>query len=402
MNPPAALLAASTTGAALLELGGVLVVLAVLGRTARALSLPTIPLYLVAGLLMGEGSAIPLDASSEFIRIAADIGVVLLLLLLGLEYTPAELHHGLRTGWPAGIVDLVANGAPGFLAGLLLGWGPVAAAVLAGVTYISSSGIIARQLLELDRIGNRETPTVLTVLVLEDLAMAVYLPLLGVLLVGAAPADAAVAIATAVAAVVAALLVATRYGRHVNRLLDTGSPELLLLGILGLALLIGGLAERVQVSAAVAAFLVGVALSDQVADRGRELLQPIRDLFSGLFFVFFGLQVDPRTLTPVLVPAAVLAVVGFATKTATGWWAARRDGIAIHGRRRAGLSLVARGEFSVVIAGLAVAAELEPKLGPMAVTYVMLLAVAGSIAMRFADSPALRNLTNRRARQPAR
>jgi CPA2 family monovalent cation:H+ antiporter-2 len=385
MNAPAALLAASESGDVLLELGAVLVVLAVVGRLAARLGLPSIPLYLVAGLLLGEGSAFPLEASTEFIRISADVGVVLLLLLLGLEYTPVELRTGLTSGWPAGLADLIANSAPGLAAGLLLGWGPVAALVLAGVTYISSSGIIAKQLFDLDRIANRETSTVLTILVLEDLVMAAYLPLIGVLLVGSAAAEAAISIVVAVSAVGVTLLIAARHSRHINRVLDTGSSELLLLSVLGLALLIGGLAERVQVSAAVAAFLVGVTLSDRVAERGREVLLPIRDVFGGLFFVFFGLQVDPGALPPVLVPALLLAIAGAATKTATGWWAAKQAGIGPRGRLRAGLSLVPRGEFSIVIAGLAVTAGTDPDFGPLATTYVLILAVAGSLAMRYAD-----------------
>jgi CPA2 family monovalent cation:H+ antiporter-2 len=385
MTTLSAVLAASESGDVLLELGIVLIVLAVAGRLAARVGLPSIPLYLAAGLLLGEGSVLPLEASEEFIGVGADVGVVLLLLLLGLEYTPRELRSGVRSGWAAGLVDLVANSVPGLLAGLLLGWGPVAAVILAGVTYISSSGIIAKQLFDLDRLANRETPTVLTVLVLEDLAMAAFLPLVGVLLVGESLAEATSSIAVAVAAIAATFFIATRHGDRISRVLDTRSPELLLLSILGLALLIGGLAERVQVSAAVAAFLVGVALSDRVAERGRELLMPIRDVFGGLFFVFFGLQVDPAALPPVLVPAVALAVAGAVTKSATGWWAARRAGIGPRGRVRAGLSLIPRGEFSIVIAGLAVAAEVDADFGPLTTAYVLILAVFGSLAMRFAD-----------------
>lgn len=166
----------------LIELGAVLLVLAVLGRIAARFGLPSIPLYLVAGLLMGEGSAVALDASSGFIRVGADIGVVLLLLLLGLEYQPEELTSGLRANWMAGLVDLVTSFTPGWLVGVMLGWSQPAAVLLGGVTYISSSGIIAKMLSDLDRLGNRETPVVLAILVIEDSVMAVFLPLTGVLL----------------------------------------------------------------------------------------------------------------------------------------------------------------------------------------------------------------------------
>ena len=379
-------MAATTGGGVLLELGGVLLALAVVGRLAARFRLPTIPLYLVAGLLLGEGTAIPLTASEEFIRIGAELGVVLLLLLLGLEYTPSELRQGLRTGWAAGAVDLVANAAPGVAGGLLLGWDPAAAVLLGGVTYISSSGIIAKQLFDLDRIGNRETATVLTILVIEDLVMAVYLPLVGVLVAGAGVTKGVLSVALALTVVASALLVSSRYGDRISRALDTHSAELLLLTVLGLTLLISGLAERVQVSAAVAAFLVGVMLSGRVAERGRQLLLPIRDVFGGLFFVFFGLQVDPASLTPVLVPALLLAAAGVVSKAATGWWAARRAGVGVRGRVRTAASLLPRGEFSIVIAGLGVAAGTESDLGPLATTYVLILAVAGSLLMRYADA----------------
>jgi CPA2 family monovalent cation:H+ antiporter-2 len=139
-------------------------------------------------------------------------------------------------------------------------------------------------------------------------------------------------------------------------------------------------AQRLQVSAAVGAFLVGIALSGPAATQAHRLIGPLRDLFAALFFLFFGLQIDPATLPPVLVPALGLAALTVLTKSLTGWWAARRAGVDRAGRWRAGAELVARGEFSIVIAGLG--AGLEPELGPLAAAYVLLLAVAGPILAR--------------------
>lgn len=377
--------AASTSGRILLELGVVLVVLAAVGRIAGRVGLPSIPMFLVSGLLMGEGGLVPLDASTEFVRVGADLGVIILLLLLGLEYSPDDLQYGLRSNWRAGLVDLGASALPGVVLGLVLGWGIVGAVLLGGITYVSSSGIVARQLADLQRVGNRETPVVLAILVIEDLVMAAFLPLVGVLILGLSPWRGAVSVGVAFVAVAVALLVAARYSQRISELLDSPSQEVLLLTILGMTLLIGGLAEEIEVSAAVAAFLIGLTLSGSVAQRGRELLLPVRDVFGGLFFVFFGLQIDPTTLVPVLLPAAGLALVTGATKAHTGWWAAARAGIGVRGRVRAATSLIPRGEFSVVLAGLGVAAGLDAELGPLAACYVLILAVVGSIAMRFAD-----------------
>jgi CPA2 family monovalent cation:H+ antiporter-2 len=276
--------------------------------------------------------------------------------------------------------------------GLILGWSLTASLLLGGVTYISSSGIVARLLDDFDRLANRETPTILSLLVMEDIVMALYLPIMAVLLVGASLAQGAIAAAIAVAVVAIALFVSFRFSHHVSRLVQSHSRELLLLGVLGLAFLVAGLAEAVQVSAAVGAFLLGLTLSGQVADEVRGLLPPLRDVFGGIFFVFFGIAIDPRDLPPVLVPALILALITAATKIWTGSWAARRSGIGPKGQWRAGLSLVPRGEFSIVIAGLGVSAGVNSQLGPLAAAYVLVLAVGGSLLMRYADripAPAL-------------
>jgi monovalent cation:H+ antiporter-2, CPA2 family len=369
----------------LLELGGVILGLGVLGRLAGRLGLSPIPLYLLAGLAFGEGGLLPLLTATEFIRPGAEIGVILLLLLLGMEYSAEELTQGLRRSAAAGIVDLALNFTPGLVAGLLLGWPPLAAFVLGGVTYVSSSGIAAKLLGELGRLGNRETPVVLSLLVIEDLAMAAYLPVLGGLLAAGGMLARTVPVLVALATVAVVLAVTLRWGHAVSRLVFTPNDEVLLLVVLGLALLIAGLAQRLQVSAAVGAFLVGIAISGPAAASAGPLLAPLRDLFAAVFFVFFGLQTDPAQLPGAVGPALALAAVTLLTKVAAGWWAARRVGIGVAGRLRAGTVLVARGEFSIVIAGLAVSAGLQGRLGPLATAYVLALAVLGPLLTRAAD-----------------
>ena len=120
----------------------------------------------------------------------------------------------------------------------------------------------------------------------------------------------------------------------------------MLLTVLGLTLLVAGLAEEVEISSAVGAFLVGVSLSGRVAEQSRQVLAPVRDLFAGIFFVFFGLQVDPADLGPAVGAAIALAVITGATKYYTGWWAARRAGIGPRGRIRAGDGARCRGASS--------------------------------------------------------
>jgi CPA2 family monovalent cation:H+ antiporter-2 len=368
-----------------MELGAIFLGLALLARLSDRLGLSPVPFYLVAGVAFGDGGIVKPAFSNEFIERAGDIGVVLLLLTLGLEYTSRELASALRNGLHPGAIDFALNFTPGIIAGVLLGWSAKSVLVLGGVTYISSSGIVAKVLADLGRLGNRETPTVLSFLVLEDLAMAIYLPVLGVVLAGTSVSTGAVAVIVALAAVVAGLYLALRHGAVVTRLLSARSDEALLLGVLGLTLLVAGGAEKLQVSAAVGAFLVGVAISGSVGERTATLVGPLRDLFAATFFFLFGLRIDPGEVLPLLGVAIALAVVTGLTKYVAGVWAARRAGVGIRGQRRAGSVLIARGEFSIVIAGLAVSAGAERDVGALCGAYVLLLAAAGPVITRFAD-----------------
>ncbi|WP_171168297.1 cation:proton antiporter [Streptomyces sp. I05A-00742] len=386
------------TTALLIELGAIILALGLLSRLAGRIGFSPIPLYLLAGLAFGRGGIRPLGASEGFVATGAEVGVVLLLLLLGLEYTPAELVRSLRTQFPSGAVDFVLNALPGLVAAALLGWGTVAGVALAGVTWVSSSGIIAKVLGDLGRLGAVETPAVLGVLVIEDLAMAVYLPLLTALQAGLSLSAGGLTLLVALVTVTGVLYVALRHGRLISRAVSSDNPERMLLVVLGLTLSFAGIAQELNVSAAVGAFLIGIALSDEVAEDARALLSPLRDLFAAVFFVFFGLSTDPASVPPVLGPAVALAGVTTLTKVATGWYAARRAGAGSAARWRAGGTLVARGEFSIVIAGLAVSAE--PRVGPLATAYVLVLVVLGPLAARWTE-PLARRVT-RRAAAPVR
>ncbi len=367
--------------------------LALLSRLAVRFGFSPIPLYLLGGLAFGRGGIVPLVTSEEFIEVGASIGVVLLLLILGLEYSTDELLATLRTSRISGVINAALNFTPGLVAGLLLGWSPLAAAFLGGVTYVSSSGIASKLLEDLRWLGNRETPVVLSILVMEDVSMAVYLPLISVLAAAGGLVATLVSVVTALVTVAVVLFVAIRHGALISRALSARSNEGLLLSLLGVTLLVAGLLEAAGVSAAVGAFFVGLALSGPVAERARPLLEPLRDLFAAVFFVFFSLEIDPSSIAAVIWPALALAVVTAATKAFAAGIAARRAGVRSRGQWRAAILLLPRGEFSIAIAAIAVAAGVEPQLGPLAAAYVLVLAIAGPTAALVAG----RRLTSHRA-----
>lgn len=372
----------SDTAQLLVEIGAIVLALAVLARIAGRIGISPIPLYLLGGLAFGQGGLVPLVTSEEFIDAGAQIGVVLLLFMLGLEYSGDDLVKSLRTSARDGIVDFLANFTPGYLAGLILGFGPVGSLFLGGVTYISSSGVVAKLLHDLGWTGNRETPIILSILVFEDLAMAIVLPILGAVALGGTLAGTLGSVAAALTVVALILTLASRHGDRLSRIAFSGSDEVNLLTVLGITLIVAGIAEHLHVSAAVGAFLVGIGVSGDAADRARHLLSPLRDLFAGVFFVFFGLSINPGTLPSAALVVVALALVTGATKAATGWWAAGRAGIGERGRRRSATALIARGEFSIIIAGLGVAAGVGGQLARIAAGYVLVMATMGPVLAR--------------------
>ncbi len=365
------------TGSVYLELGAVIFVLGLGARVAGRAGLSPIPLYLLAGLVLSSFDIRVL--SGEFVQFAAGLGVVLLLFLIGLEYTAEELSAQLRRFKRAGVLDFLLNFPPGLLVGLALGWHPTAAIVLGGVTWVTSSAIVAKALGDLGRTRSPETPAVLSVLVTEDLAMAIFLPLVATLVVGGGVLASVGSLTAAGLAAFAALVGAVRFGESLGRIVGHHSEEVVLLSALGLVLMVAGLAEELQVSAAVGAFLVGIALSGEVVHQTGRLLAPIRDVNAALFFLFFALQIDTSELPGVVLPAIGLAIVTAGTKAITGWRAAALAGLDRAARARAAAALVPHGEMSIVLA--TVGATVEPELAPLAAAYVLILAILGTLLM---------------------
>ena len=376
-------LAAVADSLLFVELGAVVLALGLLARISLRVGMSPIPAYLLAGVVLGAVAEGPLSFSAELVEVGAQIGLVLLLFMLGLEYSPHELAAGLRTNARAGAADIALNFLPGVIAGVLLDWSLEATLLLGGVTYISSSGVVAKLVGDLGRGGHPETSGVLAVLVIEDLAMAVYLPVMGLLLAGTALWPGAGLVAFALLAVVAVLRLAVRRGHVLSGAIASSSDEAVLLVTLGFGLVAAGVAESLALSAPVGAFLAGVALSGPVSVQARSLIAPLRDLLAAAFFILFAQQIDLGELPDVALAAVLLAVVATATKIASSWLGA--PDLPPTARLRAGTALSARGEFSIVIAGLGVSAGVEPQLGALAAAFVLLTAFSAPLLTRWVE-----------------
>jgi len=374
--------ASPETSAQLAEIGAALLVLGLVAFLANKIKFSVVPLYLLIGLALGNGGFIPLSLSEEFLVTGAQIGAIMLLLLLGLEYSAYDLAKSFKERKSAGVIDVIANATPGFLIGFALGWGIPGALALAGITYVSSSGIAAQLIKEMGFRKSEVSKRAIGVLVFEDLALAPYLPLLSAVILGVSVWSGLLTVGLALAITGLVILVSFKGSSRFQKFLDPNEPGGLLLTVFGTALLAAGLADLVGFSGVVAAFLIGLLLTGEVAEAARSRLMPLRDIFAAIFFLFFGITTDPAELPGVLPLALALTAVGIAGKYAVGWWVTRdlTDRLAVW---RTTAFLIPRGEFSIVIAALAAPAVLSVNLQALTLAYVILTAFTASMILRF-------------------
>lgn len=363
------------------EIGAVLIGLGLAAFFASRFKFSVVPIFLFGGLFFGKGGVFSLSLSDDFLAIGAQIGAILLLLLLGLEYSSQELFQSFKERSSLGMVDIIFNFLPGMVFAFILGWGMFGALVLGGITYVSSSGIAAEFIRDASLQNFNSTKRAISVLVIEDLFLAIYLPILSAVISSVALTTGLISTAIALVITGLALIIGARgvSVRHSPTIF--GDTATLLLTVFGAALLASGLATYVGFSAAVAAFLVGLLLTGDIAIVARVRLAPLRDLFSAIFFLFFGLQTDPATIPSVLIPAILLAAVSLFTKGLTAWWATT-DLDEKDARMKVMALLNPRGEFSLLIAGLALSTSFGEKLQALTITYVITTVLISSIILR--------------------
>ncbi len=385
MNVLTAVASSPTSILTLIELGAMLLGLGITAFVAHRLKFSVVPFYLLIGLFLGKGGFFPLELSEDFLNTGAQLGAIALLLMLGLEYSGRELIGAFLERRSVGPIDILANFVPGAIIGLLLGWGMLGALVLGGITFVSSSGIAAQLIKDTGWRQSELAKRVTSVLVFEDIMLAPYLPLLTAMVLNLGVIAGVVSISIALTITGIVLLIATRQQNALAKIMSVSSQGGLLLTVFGSALLAAGVAESVGFSSAVAAFLVGLLLTGEVAAAVRIRLSPLRDLFAAIFFVFFGLSIDPAAVWAALPLGVLLAVLGAAGKLATGWATTRgmNDQLAW---LRAAAFLTPRGEFSLVIAGIASVTWFGENLAAITLAYVLVTTVISSTALKLLSS----------------
>ncbi|MEF8842524.1 MAG: cation:proton antiporter [Haloarculaceae archaeon] len=375
----------------LLELGAVFAAVAVAGGIARLVDQSVIPFYVLAGMVTGPfvlgRLGVPAIPDGEVLTLLAELGIVLLLFFLGLEFSLDRLLERRGPITRAGLIDLLVNFPVGVAIGLVLGWTPVEALVLGGIVYISSSAIITKSLIDLGWIANAESEPILGTLVFEDLFIAVYLAVLSALLLGGggglegALVDVGVAVGF-----LSALVVVVWFGTAAfERLLAVDSQEMTVVRTLAVTVTVAGAALALGISEAVAAFFVGMGFSptDHVHDL-EQLLSPLRDAFAAVFFFWIGIGTDPRLILGTVGLLAVTVVATTPPKLLSGYYGAMAFDLDRRRAVRTGAAMVTRGEFSLIIAALAAGGSgvvLTETIPALAVGYVLVMSVLGSVLM---------------------
>ena len=337
----------------------VLCVAAVTTIVFQKIRQPVVVGYLIAGMIVGPNVPIPLFADSERIHTLSELGVILLMFALGLEFSVRKL---IRLGPTSGFITALQVGLMiwlGYVCGRALGWTPLESIFTGAILSISSTTIVAKAYDETP-VSDRLRELVFGVLLAEDLTAVVELAILTTLASGASVSASLMTVTVArllvflLAFVGIGFIVVPPAVRFVVRM---GRPETTLVAVVGLCFAFAILAEHAGYSVALGAFLAGslVAESGEVAQI-EHLVAPLRDIFGAVFFVSVGMMIDPRLIAEHWQALVVLTGAVIGGKIFGVTFASILSGVGTRTSIEAGMSLSQIGEFSFIIAGAGLAA----------------------------------------------
>ncbi|MDO3675938.1 cation:proton antiporter [Paenibacillus ehimensis] len=371
-----------------LEIGLAICLIATAGWLSTKLRFSVVPFYILIGMAVGP-HAPKIGAfdfrfidSAPLIEFMGRLGVLFLLFYLGLEFSVGRLIKSGRSIAVGGTIYIAINFTLGLLFGWLAGFPLNETLVIAGITTISSSAIVAKVLVDLKRTANAETEMILGIIMFEDVFLAVYISILsGLLLSGATSAGGILLSALlSLGFMLAFLIVGRKAVPWLNRFLNIRSNEVFLLFVFGFLTVVAGFSETIHVAEAIGALLVGLVLAEtEHRHRIEKLILPFRDFFGALFFFSFGLTIDPLTLGGAVWLSLGAVLLTLAGNYAAGMLAGRSAGLSPKASSNIGLTIVSRGEFSIIMANLGKAGGLMTVLQPFAALYVLILAILGPL-----------------------
>ncbi|WP_345806478.1 K(+)/H(+) antiporter subunit KhtU [Bacillus subtilis] len=373
------------------EVGTALVLVAIASVIANKIKFSIIPFLIVLGMLVGPHAPkmgiidLTFIQSSEIIEFFGRMGVLFLLFYLGLEFSVGKLIKSGKSIAVGGTIYILINFSLGLLYGFITGFSFLEVLILAGVITISSSAIVAKVLVDLKRTANPETELILGIIMFEDIFLAVYLSVVSGLILGDATSvgSALLSILIAFGYMLLFFIAARKLPPLLNKLLDIRSNEVFIIVIFAALFFIAGFSETIHVAEAIGALLLGLVFSEtEHSDRIEQLVVPFRDFFGAMFFFSFGLSIDPFSLGEAVwlaLGAVILTILG---NFIAGMVAGRRAGLSHKASSNIGLTIVSRGEFSIIVANLGIAGGLSATLKPFAALYVLILAILGPLVTK--------------------
>ncbi|PIK28958.1 cation/H(+) antiporter [Bacillus siamensis] len=370
------------------EVGTALVLVAIASVIANKIKFSIIPFLIILGMLVGphapQAGIIDLTfiESREVIEFFGRMGVLFLLFYLGLEFSVGKLVKSGRSIAAGGTIYILINFSLGLIYGFITGFSFLEVLVLAGVITISSSAIVAKVLVDLKRTANPETELILGIIMFEDIFLAVYLSVVSGLVLGDATSvgGALMSIVIAFGYMLLFFIAARKLPPLLNKLLDIRSNEVFVIVIFAALFFIAGFSETIHVAEAIGALLLGLVFSETAhSDRIEHLVVPFRDFFGAMFFFSFGLSIDPFSLGDAVWLALGAVMLTIAGNFIAGMIAGRRAGLSHKASSNIGLTIVSRGEFSIIVANLGIAGGLSASLKPFAALYVLILAIFGPL-----------------------
>lgn len=371
-----------------LEIGLALGLVAAAALLSIRLRFSVVPFLILTGMAVGPHAPKigPFDfrfiESAPLIEFMGRVGVLFLLFYLGLEFSVSRLIKAGRSIVVGGSIYIGINFAAGLIYAWALGLPLKEVLVVAGITTISSSAIVAKVLFDLRRTANPETELILGIIMFEDVFLAVYLSLVsGMVLSGATSIGGILKSALLALGFILGFIIVGRLAVPLlNKIFRIASNEAFLLTVFASLFLLSGLGETIHVAEAIGALLLGLILAEtEHGQRLEHLVIPFRDFFGALFFFGFGLTIDPFSLGGAVLPvigAVILTIIG---NVAAGLLAGKSAGLSTSASLNTGLTIVSRGEFSIIMANVAKAGNLLPMIQPFAALYVLILAVLGPL-----------------------
>ncbi|WP_235988827.1 cation:proton antiporter [Aquibacillus kalidii] len=367
----------------LLGAGLVLLGIFYLGFLSLKIKFPSVILYILFGVVLADRLS-----HNELLEFSSEIGIVLLFFILGLEFSIKRLGSIAVKIWPSGLLDVFLSLGISMLIAIWFGMDPFSAFIVGGIAYATSSSITAKLLDDKSRMANTETEFMLAILIFEDLIAPIIIAVLIGLNAGGEfqSSDLLIVLGKVVALGAFAIVLSKTVFKHFDRLLDKIEDEDFKIALLvGIAIAFGGLALYLGLSEVLGAFLAGMMLAEiGNIQRVEHVVIPIRDLMLPTFFVFFGTSINLGDGLPMPLFLLILLVWSVIAKVLVGIIGGRWYGLSKKVSLRAGLSLCARGEFSVVIAS--VAAGTVKIIGGI---YVVAAAVIGMLL--FDQAPKIAN-----------